>query len=44
MEEANNFFTYKVIKERRTDAHLVTFDVENNGIVCSCKKFEFVGI
>ncbi|KAF8413901.1 hypothetical protein HHK36_001897 [Tetracentron sinense] len=35
---------YKVTKIEGDEECLVTLDVSNNEVLCSCKKFEFVGI
>ncbi|XP_010930749.1 protein FAR1-RELATED SEQUENCE 5 isoform X1 [Elaeis guineensis] len=37
-------YEYKVISEENPKVHLVRFDSLNGTLVCSCKKFEFVGI
>lgn len=44
IKEVDNFSTYKVVEERRSRFHSVTFNVDNKTMVCSCKKVEFVGI
>ncbi|XP_010245899.1 PREDICTED: protein FAR1-RELATED SEQUENCE 5-like [Nelumbo nucifera] len=42
--EAGTTIKYRVKYCNRPYEHVVTFDSSNLAIVCSCKKFEFVGI
>ncbi|KAJ4962313.1 hypothetical protein NE237_022252 [Protea cynaroides] len=44
LEEVGLTCMYKVTEERKNGERLVTFDFSNNTVVCSCKKFEFMGI
>ncbi|XP_043713638.1 protein FAR1-RELATED SEQUENCE 5-like [Telopea speciosissima] len=43
-EEVGPACVYKVTEESKSGERLVLFDSSNNTVVCSCKKFEFMGI
>ncbi|KAF7812612.1 protein FAR1-RELATED SEQUENCE 5-like [Senna tora] len=42
--QVSTFFEYKVFLIGHMREHNVTFNSEDETVVCSCKKFEFVGI
>ncbi|XP_042497994.1 protein FAR1-RELATED SEQUENCE 5-like [Macadamia integrifolia] len=43
-EEVGLTCVYKVTEETKSGERLVLFDSSNSTVVCSCKKFEFMGI
>ncbi|XP_043716327.1 protein FAR1-RELATED SEQUENCE 5-like [Telopea speciosissima] len=42
--EVGTVTEYKLIHHEKQNQYIVTFDASEDTVVCSCKKFEFVGI